>query len=119
MIQLRILSGKMAGDQHVVRHFPFRIGRAPGNDLCLDDAGVWDHHLTVDFQKREGFILQTAPETYAAINEESQTSARLLNGDIISFGSARIQFCPGSARSAFVSCSSGCFSSALPVFRFY
>lgn len=93
MIQLRILSGKMAGDQHVVRRFPFRIGRAPGNDLRFEEAGVWDHHLTVTFQKREGFILQTAPETFAAINEEPQNSAaRLRNGDIISFGSARIQF---------------------------
>ena len=28
MVQLRILSGKMAGDVHIVRRFPFRIGRA-------------------------------------------------------------------------------------------
>lgn len=92
MIQLRILSGKMAGDIQVVRRFPFRIGRAAENDLILDEPGVWDSHLTLQFQKKEGFFLQTATETFAAINNESQTLARLRNGDLISFGSAKIQF---------------------------
>jgi hypothetical protein len=92
MIQLHILSGKMAGDSQVVRRFPFRIGRAAENDLILDEPGVWDRHLTLEFQKKEGFILNAAPETFAAINNESQTSARLRNGDIVSFGSAKLQF---------------------------
>ena len=82
----------MAGDIQVVRRFPFCIGRAAENDLRLEDQGVWDKHLTLEFQKNEGFTLQTAPEAFAAINEQPQTSARLRNGDIISFGSAKIQF---------------------------
>lgn len=92
MVQLRIISGTRAGDLRVIRHFPFRIGRSVENDLCLEDAGVWENHLTLEFQKNEGFILQAAPDAFAAINEEPQTSARLRNGDIISFGSAKIQF---------------------------
>ena len=92
MVQLRILSGKMAGDLQVVRRFPFRIGRAADSDLCLDEPGVWDAHLTLEFQKKEGFILRTAPDAFAAVNEQPQASARLRNGDVISFGSAKIQF---------------------------
>lgn len=92
MIQLRILSGETAGDLQVVRHFPFRIGRAATDDLHLQAEGVWDSHLTLDFQKNEGFFLQTAPSAFAAVNEEPQTATRLRNGDIISFGSAKIQF---------------------------
>jgi pSer/pThr/pTyr-binding forkhead associated (FHA) protein len=92
MIQIHILSGKMAGDTQVVRHFPFCIGRLAENDLMLDDPGVWDRHLTLEFRKKEGFTLHTAPETFASINDEPQTSARLRNGDRISFGSAKIQF---------------------------
>jgi pSer/pThr/pTyr-binding forkhead associated (FHA) protein len=92
MVQLRILSGKMAGENIFVRRFPFRAGRAAGNDLVLDDAGVWDNHLTLEFQKAEGFLLHTAPDTFVAVNEEQKNSARLRNGDIISFGSAKIQF---------------------------
>jgi hypothetical protein len=92
MIQLKILSGKMAGNLQVIRRFPFRIGRASGNDLTMEDAGVWDNHLTLEFQKNSGFHLQTKAEAFAAINTESTQSARLRNGDIISFGSAKIQF---------------------------
>ena len=92
MIQLRILSGKMAGENIFVRRFPFSIGRAPHNDLRLEDDGVWDNHLDLKFHKREGFIHKTAPGTFCAVNEESQTSARLRNGDTLSFGSAKIQF---------------------------
>ena len=92
MIQLRILSGQTAGDTLVVRRFPFHIGRAAENNLRLEAPGVWDRHLTLEFQKSEGFILHTAPDAFAAINEQPLTSARLRNGDIISFGSAKIQF---------------------------
>ena len=48
MVQLNILSGKAAGSQPVVRRFPFRIGRAPENELKLDDDGVWDQHLALE-----------------------------------------------------------------------
>lgn len=82
----------MAGDNLVVRHFPFCIGRAAGNDYCLDDDGVWEQHLTLDFQKGEGITLQTVSDAFVAINEQPQNFARLRNGDIISFGSAKIQF---------------------------
>jgi pSer/pThr/pTyr-binding forkhead associated (FHA) protein len=92
MIQLRILTGKMAGDIQVVRHFPFRIGRTSDNDLVLNEPGVWDHHLTLGFQKDEGFLLKADENAFAVINEEQQISARLRNGDVISFGSAKIQF---------------------------
>lgn len=92
MIQLQILSGQMAGDVQVVRHFPFHIGRAQNNDLILDEPGIWDRHLTLEFKKPDGFVLKTAADAFTTINEERQTSARLRNGDIISFGSAKIQF---------------------------
>ena len=92
MIQLKILSGRLAGELRFVRQFPFHIGRAADNDLRLDDPGVWDHHLTIGFDKTEGFTLAAAPETFCAVNEEAQSSARLRNGDLLSFGSARIQF---------------------------
>ena len=92
MVQLRILSGKMAGELRVVRHFPFRIGRAVENDLRLEDAGVWNHHLVLEFQKNEGFTFHAQPDAFVALNEQPQTTARLRNGDLLAFGSAKIQF---------------------------
>ena len=92
MVQLRILSGPKAGGFQAVRHFPFHVGRAADNDLRLDTAGIWDHHFTLDLRQNEGFTLQTLGQALAAVNDQPQTSARLRNGDVISFGSAKVQF---------------------------
>ena len=92
MVQLRILSSPMAGEPRVVRRFPFHIGRAADNDWSLNAAGVWDYHFMLDFKPTEGFTLQTFDEAFATVNDQPQSSTRLRNGDIISFGSAKIQF---------------------------
>jgi pSer/pThr/pTyr-binding forkhead associated (FHA) protein len=92
MVQLNILSGKKAGDQTVARRFPFRIGRAPENNLQLEDDGVWDQHLALEFQKNEGFLLTTAPDALATVNHQPVQSVLLRNGDIIALGSAKFQF---------------------------
>ncbi|MBW8863372.1 MAG: hypothetical protein JF609_00300, partial [Verrucomicrobia bacterium] len=54
--------------------------------------GVWDSHLAIGFDRSEGFKLETAPDAFAAVNEQPQSNARLSNGDVISFGSAKLQF---------------------------
>ena len=92
MIQLNILSGKKAGAQSAARRFPFRIGRAAQNDLQLEDDGVWDQHLVLEFQKQEGFKLTTSTNAIATINGESVQNKILRNGDTITIGSATLQF---------------------------
>jgi pSer/pThr/pTyr-binding forkhead associated (FHA) protein len=93
MIQLNVLSGKKAGNQIIVRHFPFRVGRAAQNDLPLDDDGIWDQHLTLELHRdNKRFTLAVAPSALAAINNQSIQTAPLRNGDIVSFGSVKIQF---------------------------
>ncbi|HXE41402.1 MAG TPA: FHA domain-containing protein [Candidatus Baltobacteraceae bacterium] len=93
MTQLNVLSGKKAGSQMVVRRFPFRIGRAAQNDLSLEDDGVWDSHLTLELNREnKRIILAVAPNAFAAVNNQAVQSAPLRNGDVISFGSVKIQF---------------------------
>ena len=93
MVQLNILSGKKAGSQTVVRHFPFRIGRTAQNELRLEDDGVWDAHLQLEFQRdNKGFVAVVAPNALAMINGQAMTTAPLRNGDLIQFGSVKIQF---------------------------
>jgi pSer/pThr/pTyr-binding forkhead associated (FHA) protein len=92
MIQLNVLLGKKAGSQWVVRRFPFRIGRAGGNDLRLDDDGIWDEHLSLDIRRNDSFLLAAAPNALVAVNNEPVQSAQLHNGDIITAGSVKIQF---------------------------
>ena len=92
MVQFHILAGKKAGARLAARRFPFRIGRAPGNDLQLDDNGIWDRHLTVDFDRRKGFSLAIEPNALAAVNGDPVQAGILRNGDVITAGSARLQF---------------------------
>ncbi len=92
MVQLDILSGKSAGGQTAVRRFPFRIGRAAGNDLRLDDDGIWDQHLILDWEKKEGFWLTLASNALATVNHQPIQNALLRNGDLIGLGSVKLQF---------------------------
>jgi pSer/pThr/pTyr-binding forkhead associated (FHA) protein len=98
MIQLHVLSGKQAGSRVAASRFPFRIGRDPQNDLPLDDDGVWDKHIVLEFQKKEGFRLAAAPEAIAAVNSKPAGDALLRNGDVITLGSAKLQFWIAPAR---------------------
>jgi pSer/pThr/pTyr-binding forkhead associated (FHA) protein len=98
MIQLNILSGKKAGTQSVARHFPFHVGRAAGNELQLEDDGVWDRHLTLEFHPQSGFSLNTAPQALATVNGEPVQAVVLRNGDAITVGSVKIQFWLAPAR---------------------
>lgn len=98
MVQFNILAGKKAGAQPAARRFPFRIGRAPDNELQLDDDGIWDHHLILEFDRQQGFRLAIAPDALAAINDKPVGTAILRSGDIITIGSARLQFWIAAAR---------------------
>jgi len=97
MIQLNVLSGKKAGSRAAVRHFPFRVGRAPENHLQLEDDGVWDRHLALELQGG-GFNLVVAPGALVAVNGGPFQNQMLRNGDTITLGSAKLQFWLAAAR---------------------
>jgi pSer/pThr/pTyr-binding forkhead associated (FHA) protein len=103
MIQLNVLSGKKAGSRTVVRRFPFHVGRAAENDLQLDDDGVWDQHLALGFQSG-GFNLAVAPSALITVNGEPFQNQTLRNGDIITIGSAKLQFWLAAARQRGLRC---------------
>jgi pSer/pThr/pTyr-binding forkhead associated (FHA) protein len=92
MIQFKILSGKQAGSTVVARRFPFRIGRAQNTDLSLDEPGVWDQHVAIQFEPGEGFVASSSGEALMTINGQAAKIERLRNGDTIEIGGARIQF---------------------------
>ncbi len=97
MVQLNVLSGKKAGSRTVVRHFPFRVGRAPENHLQLEDDGVWDRHCALELHG-SGFNLAITPGALVAVNHEPFQNQTLRNGDIITIGSAKMQFWLAAAR---------------------
>ena len=98
MVQLKIVSGKMAGTEKVARHFPFRIGRSASADLCVDDDGVWDEHLELAFHSADGFVLTACPNALAAINGQPFLQQALRNGDAIDIGAVKIRFWLGETR---------------------
>jgi hypothetical protein len=100
MVQLKVLSGKKAGTLWVARRFPVRIGRAAAADLQLEEDGVWDQHLQLDFDPREGIVLNAQPDALASVNGQPVHQAVLRNGDAIEIGSLRMQFWLSETRQA-------------------
>ena len=92
MVQLKGLSGKKAGTVWVARRFPVRIGRSAGADLQVEENGIWDQHLRLDFNPAEGIVLSAQPDALASVNGQAVQHAVLRNGDAIDIGSLRLQF---------------------------
>jgi len=98
MVQFNILSGKQAGATWVARRFPVRVGRAPTADLRLEEDGVWDGHLLVQFEPGQGCVLTSQPEALTRVNGEPVNEAVLHNGDCIQAGAVELQFWLAEAR---------------------
>lgn len=92
MVQLKVLSGKKAGTAWVARHFPVRVGRSAAADLQVDESGVWDQHLQLDFNPAAGIVLSAQPNALATVNGQPVQRAVLRNGDAIDIGSLKMQF---------------------------
>jgi pSer/pThr/pTyr-binding forkhead associated (FHA) protein len=98
MVQLKLVSGKMAGTIMVARHFPFEIGRATTMDLRLEDDGVWEQHLELSLDPSRGFLLKTRNSALARVNGQPLAETLLRNGDLIEIGAAKISFWLGETR---------------------
>ena len=92
MVQLEILSGKKAGTTWIARRFPIHINRSPTADLRLEEAGMWDRHLTLSFAPAAGIELDVAPNAIASVNGQPVQHTILHNGDCVEAGSAKIKF---------------------------
>jgi pSer/pThr/pTyr-binding forkhead associated (FHA) protein len=92
MVQFKILSGKKAGSSWDARRFPVRIGRSANSDLQLEEAGVWDDHLEIGLEPKEGFVAETHANAVASINGHPIEHAIIRNGDVIDVGSVKLQF---------------------------
>jgi hypothetical protein len=92
MVQIKILSGKKAGSSWEARRFPVRIGRSANSDLEVEEPGVWDEHLKLSLDAVEGFLLETQANALANVNGQPAKHTALRNGDVIEFGSVKLQF---------------------------
>jgi hypothetical protein len=58
----------------------------------LEEDGIWDQHLQLDFNPAEGFVLSARPPALAVVNGQPVQQTVLRNGDHIDIGSLKMQF---------------------------
>ena len=92
MVLLQLLNDPASGTEHSARRFPFRIGRAPGSDLRLTAAGVWDHHAELHLHQNREFVLTAKANASMLVNGHPVAQSVLRNGDLIDLGGARLRF---------------------------
>lgn len=68
------------------------MGRAPSNDLHLDEDGVWSEHAIVEFDPLEGFLVHACSQAILSINGNLIHQSPIRNGDVLEMGALRLQF---------------------------
>jgi transcriptional regulator with GAF, ATPase, and Fis domain len=68
------------------------IGRAGGNDVCLDAPGVADYHAQIVFDGRDFSLDEVDPVAEIQINAKRKRRARLQHNDKLLIGSAELVF---------------------------
>jgi transcriptional regulator with GAF, ATPase, and Fis domain len=68
------------------------IGRAGGNDISLDGAGVADYHAQIVFDGRDFSLDEVDPVAEIQINAKRKRRARLQHNDKVLIGSAELVF---------------------------
>lgn len=91
-IQLELLSSLRGPATWTIERFPCVIGRAASADLRLEEPGIWERHLKLQFRPREGVSLTVLPGALVTRNGEALTDGILRNGDIIGAGGAKLRF---------------------------
>lgn len=91
MFQFEILSGKQAGGFWLARRFPVRLGRSAGNDLRLEEPGVYEEHAVLDLDDHRRLTLRVEQAALAAVNGQPVTQTTLSNGDQLTVGSATLR----------------------------
>ncbi len=68
------------------------IGSGEGNDVHIDDRGLFEHHAQVVFTGRDFQIEELDRNAEITINGKKKRRARLVDGDRVSLGSAHLGF---------------------------
>ena len=92
MIEFEIIEGSSRNSTVALHRFPATIGRSSTTDLCLEAAGVWDRHLEINLDPKQGFLLRTCDGALTSINGQHCPAMRLRNGDLIEIGGVKLRF---------------------------
>jgi len=91
MLQLRVSRGAQEISHCIVQKVPFTIGKSPTADLCLEAAGVWDVHVSLELDQESGkFKASALDEALLLVNGESCRTAFLKSGDLLQLGGCHL-----------------------------
>ena len=82
---------------------PIRIGRAADCQMRLEEKGIWDHHVELDLDRDDCFLLRPTSEASTLVNDEPLKKGQIMaNGDVIVLGQTKVEFQIGPVRQQFL-----------------
>ncbi len=92
-IRLERIEEATTGDPIEAHRFPFALGQAKECDLRIDAKGVWDKHLILDYDGKNGITATPCPDALVVVNGDSHRKKfRLNHGDLVELGAAKFHF---------------------------
>lgn len=91
---LQVLNGPVPNEVFVVRLQVTSIGRALDNDIVLGEAEVSRHHARIEYHNGSFELIDLGSTNGTSVNGIPIARSKLRDGDIISLGTARLEFVP-------------------------
>ncbi len=92
MIELIEIGDRKSGRRFQSDAAPIRLGRRAGLDIVLPDPGVFDLHAEIGMDAEGWYTLRSTGPAIVSVNDHPVQQHRLRNGDVMSLGSAKLQF---------------------------
>ena len=87
---LQIKHGPQSGKSFPLDKLPCYIGRAPENEICLEDPHIISQHAKVFKAKNGYFLMDLGGETFVNGRAVKQSSASLKPGDVVRLGKSAL-----------------------------
>lgn len=71
--------------------FPFLIGRSPDAGLRLETPGIWDRHLLLELDPREGVVARAQGQAISLVSGQAIEAHRLRQGEELRLGAVSLE----------------------------
>jgi serine/threonine-protein kinase len=87
---LEVIEGPESGRSHDLNESSITVGRAPDNDMTLQDPSVSSHHARIDFHDGNYFLSDLDSSNGTYVNNNRVKQSPLKDKDLIALGSCRL-----------------------------
>jgi len=87
-MKIIVIAGALRDMEYPIGEIPFRIGRDPNNDACLQDDLVSRKHAEIQLQKGRAVLRDLKSRNGTFVNGEAVSEKVLRHGDVIKVGSS-------------------------------